>query len=62
MQFGGIGSGIYGPNGGLYGWLESYGSLTLTDSSPVQSFVEPFTLDEVKSKTEAEFRVALKNT
>jgi uncharacterized phiE125 gp8 family phage protein len=49
MQFGGIGSGIYGPNGGLYGWLESYGSLTLTDSSPVQSFVEPFTLDEVKS-------------
>ena len=49
MQFGGIGSDIYGPNGGLYGWLESYGSLALTESSPVQSFVEPFTLDEVKS-------------
>ena len=46
---GGIGSGVYGPNGGLYGWLESYGSLTLTDSSPVQTFVEPFMLDEMKS-------------
>jgi uncharacterized phiE125 gp8 family phage protein len=49
MQFGGIGAGIYGPNGGLYGWLESYGTLSLTESSPPQSFVEPFTLDEVKS-------------
>jgi uncharacterized phiE125 gp8 family phage protein len=44
----GIGSGLYGPNGG-YGALDNYGSLTLTNSSPVQSFVEPFALDEVKS-------------
>ena len=47
-MLGGIGAGVYGPNS-LYEWLAGYGSLTLTDSSPVQSFVEPFTLDEVKS-------------
>jgi uncharacterized phiE125 gp8 family phage protein len=49
MQFGGVGYGIYGPNVGVYGGLESYGTLALTESSPGQSFDEPFTLDEVKS-------------
>jgi uncharacterized phiE125 gp8 family phage protein len=48
-MFGGVGSGIYGAQGGLYGSLEEYGSISLTRSSPPQSFVEPFTLDEAKA-------------
>ena len=35
--------------GAYYGVLAPYGTLNLTDASPPQSFVEPCTLDEMKS-------------
>lgn len=45
--------GGYGPYGnynlGLYGALVPYGTLSLTVASPPQSFVEPLSLDQVKS-------------
>ena len=31
-----------------YGWMEAYGTLSLTESSPVQQFVEPFSVAEIK--------------
>src|ERR1700722_237407 len=45
---GGIGAGVYGPQG-LCGWLAPNGSIALTDSSPPQSVVEPFTPEEIKA-------------
>lgn len=42
----GASASIYG-NTGLYGGIDSYGSLNLTQQSPAQSFVEPLTLTEV---------------
>jgi uncharacterized phiE125 gp8 family phage protein len=45
---GGIGAGVYGPQG-LWGWLAPNGSIALTDSSPPQTFEEPFTLEEIKA-------------
>jgi uncharacterized phiE125 gp8 family phage protein len=49
FPYGGVGPyGTYG-NLGLYGALVVYGSLSLTESSPAQSFTEPLTLSEMKS-------------
>ena len=45
---GGIGAGVYGPQG-LWGWLAPNGSIALTDSSPSQTFEEPFTPEEIKA-------------
>lgn len=43
------GTGFYwNYNFGLYGALLTYGTLKLTDSSPIQSFTEPLSLAEVK--------------
>jgi uncharacterized phiE125 gp8 family phage protein len=49
FPYGGVGPyGSYS-NLGLYGALVTYGSLSLTETSPAQSFVEPFTLSQIKS-------------
>ena len=47
--WGGIGPYNTYRNLGLYGALDVYGSVQLTETSPPQAFVEPLTLDEVKS-------------
>jgi uncharacterized phiE125 gp8 family phage protein len=41
---------------GLYGALDRFGSLNLTDSSPVQSWTEPLELDFVKDALKVPFR------
>ena len=45
---GGIGAGVYGPQG-LWGGLAPNGSIALTDSSPSQTFEEPFCPEEIKA-------------
>src|ERR1700686_4119746 len=47
--FGGIGAHGVFQNLGLYGALSLFGSLSLTETSPPQSFSEILTLAEVKS-------------
>jgi uncharacterized phiE125 gp8 family phage protein len=47
-MFGGIGANFYGAYNG-YGTLQRFSNIDLTVQSPPQSFVEPVTLEEVKS-------------